>query len=484
MTPIKVLGVSVTAVLPELVLGVGGLVVLMFGAALRKRAAGVLAALSLLVLLGAAVSTIPLIGESRYAFDDTVALDGFAIFFKIVLIAAAMVTVLASHRFLDAEDAPATEFYGLVILATAGMSLMAAATDLIVVFLALETFSLALYVMAAFRRARLDSQEAALKYFLTGSFSSAFFLFGIALMYGATRSTRFPAIAKALADGTAEPTLALVGAGLLLVGLAFKVAAVPFHMWTPDAYQGAPAPVAGFMAGCSKAAGFAVLLRLFAGVMGTHIDYKPVMAAIAVASMLIGSFVAIAQANVKRMLAYSAIAHTGFLLLGVIAQSSQGRTGSLFYLAVYGFTIIGAFAIVYALARPGEGRVNLEDYRGLWSRQPFLAVCFAILLVSLAGIPPTGGFWAKFQVFTAAVGAGQVSLAVIGVLTSAVAAFFYLRLIVLMFLEEKEDWDGQLEPSTAPGLGMAILVAAALVLLLGVLPDPLLDFAQRATLVR
>ncbi|MGH2812045.1 MAG: NADH-quinone oxidoreductase subunit N, partial [Actinomycetota bacterium] len=393
-------GVSLAAILPEIILAAGGLAVLLIGSGLKTKRPELLALLTVLVLAASGVAA-ALAGAapSRLTYGGTVMLDGFATFFKVVLASVAAVGALASHHFLSSEDAPSTEYFGLMIFATLGMMLMASAADLILVFVALETFSLALYVMAGFRRGRLDSQEGALKYFLTGSFSSAFFLYGIALTYGAVGTTRFEGLAAA--EG-ADQRLLLAGLALLLVGLAFKVAAVPFHMWTPDAYQGSPAPVAGFMAAGSKIAGFAVLLRLLvATVPALAAAWRPVLAVLAVATMVVGGVVAVAQTNVKRMLAYSSIAHTGFLLTGVAAANARGVSGSLFYLAVYAFVILGAFAVVYAVARPGEDRVDLEDYRGLWSRRPFLAGMLALLLVSLAGVPPASGFWAKFEVFSA-----------------------------------------------------------------------------------
>jgi NADH-quinone oxidoreductase subunit N len=476
-------GVSLLAIGPEMVLGVGGLGVLIWAAGFRSRRPHLVAAASLFVLAAAAGAALLGVGRQFLAFDDTVALDGFATFFKLVLVAVASVAVLASLHFLDAERAPAPEFYGLMILATAGMMLMASATDLILVFLALETFSLAFYVLAAYRR-RLDSQEGSLKYFLTGSFSSAFFLYGVALIYGGTGTTRLVAIAEALSLGAVlDQTLLASGVALVLVGLSFKVAAVPFHMWTPDAYQGSPAPVSGFMAAGSKIAGFAVLLRVMVATFPSMAsDWRPVVAALAVLTMAFGGVVAIAQANVKRMLAYSSIAHSGFLLVGVASANPRGISGSLFYLATYAITILGAFAVVYAVGRPGEDRVNLDGYRGLWSTQPFLAGILALLLISLAGVPPTAGFWAKFEIFSAAWDAGQPLLVVIGVLASAIAAFFYLRVIVLMFLEEPREWVGR-SPPTAPGVGAALVAAAAVVVAFGVLPTPLIELARGSRLV-
>lgn len=476
-------GVNLVAILPESVLAAGGLLILVAGAGLGRRHRALITAASIVIFAAAAAAAIPGAGKSVLAYDSTVALDGFATFFKIVLAAVGGLGLLASYHFLDAEGGPATEYCGLMLLSTAGMMLMASATDLILIFLALETFSLGFYVMAAYRRGRLDSQEAALKYFLTGSFSSAFFLYGIALIYGGTGTTRLFGIASRLEPDALEGLLVPAGLALVVVGLAFKVAAVPFHMWTPDAYEGAPAPVSGFMAAGSKIAGFAVLLRVMVATFPSIAEnWQPIVAGLAVVTMIVGTVVAVAQTNVKRMLAYSSIAHSGFLLLGVAAGNARGVSGSIFYLAVYAVVIIGAFAVAYAVGRPGEEHVHLDDYRGLWSRRPFLAGVFALLLVSLAGIPPTAGFWAKVEVFSAAASAGFVPLVVIAFLASAVAAFFYLRVIALMFLEETAEWGAQ-PVSTAPTLGLALLVTSAVVVVVGIIPTPLLDFARQSTLV-
>lgn len=479
---LQVKGVSLVAVAPEIVVSVGGLLLLILGAALKKNRPGLLAGFALFILAGAGAATVLGVGESSLVFDSTVARDGFSAFFKLVLIGICAVAVLASYNFLESESAPATEFYGLMILSTAGMMLMTSAADLILVFVALETFSLALYVLAAFRRGRLDSQEGALKYFLTGSFSSAFFLYGIALIYGGTGTTRLAGISEVVSTG-AGGALVPAGLALLLVGLGFKVAAVPFHMWTPDAYDGSPAPVAGFMASGSKVAGFAVLLRVLVTAFPAMADgWRPLVAAIAILTMVVGTLIAIAQTNVKRMLAYSSIAHSGFILTAVAASNARGISGSLFYLAAYTFVILGAFAVVYAVGHPGEPRIHLDDYRGLLSKQPFAAAVLALLLISLAGIPPTAGFWAKVEVFSAAWSEGLYAAVVVGVLASAAAAFFYLRMIALMVLEEPREWVGHKE-ATAPAIGAALLVASAVVVVIGVLPTPLLDFARDSTLV-
>ena len=475
-------GANLRAVAPEGILAAGGMVLLVAGAGFRRQRPGFLALATLIVLALAGAAALLGVGRSQGAFDNRIALDGFATFFKVLLVAAAAVAVATAYAYLRQEEAPQPELFALVLFSTAGMMLMASAADLLVIFLALETFSLAFYVLSAFRRNRRDSQEASLKYFLTGSFASAFLLYGIALTYGALGTTRLPGLGALPAGSVPARGLLPVGLALVLVGLAFKASVVPFHMWTPDVYQGAPAPLVGFMAAGAKIAAYAAALRvLISGFPMLQAQWRPAVVAVALLTMVLGSVVAVVQSNVKRMLAYSAIAHSGYLLVGLAAGTPQGVSASVFYLAAYSFTILGAFAVVYAVGGPGEQRVTVEDYRGLASRRPWLAVALALMLISLAGIPPTIGFWAKFEVFGAGVAAGLTPLVVVGVLTSAIAAFFYLRLVGVMFLDESEQWATDVRERTAPGLGVAVVVASLAVAMVGLMPQPLLDLARHAT---
>ena len=472
------------AVGPEIILAGGAMAILVVGASFTKKRPGALAGMSLVLLAAAAVVALLGIGHTQGAFDNRIALDGFAIFFKVLLVGVAAVGIAASYGYLKDENGPQPEFYALVLFATAGMMLMASAGDLIVVFVALETFSLSFYVLAAFRRNRRDSQEASFKYFLTGSFSSAFLLYGIALTYGALGTTRL--IGLGALPSLPNKGLLPAGLALVIVGLAFKVAAVPFHMWTPDAYDGAPAPISGFLAAGSKIAGYAVLLRLLTSAFPLlHAEWRPAVIALAVVTMAVGSILAVVQTNVKRMLAYSSIAHSGFLLIGVAAATPRGVSSSLFYLVAYAFTVLGAFAVVYAIGGTGEEHIRLDDYRGLARRRPWIAVALTLLLLSLAGIPPTLGFWAKFEVFGAGISAGLTPAVVVGVLSSAIAAFFYLRLVGMMFLEEVPGEEGGWAPAPASGslsaLGLSVGVASLAVLVVGLAPEWLLNLAQKAT---
>ena len=427
-------------------------------------------------------------GQTELQLGNMIALDGFSTFLKIALATFATLTIWLARDYLDREGIAEAEFYVLVLFATAGMMLMAAAADLIVVFLALETFSLALYVLVGFRRRSAASQESALKYFLLGSFSSAFFLLGIALAYGAAGTTTYYAgdtardsIARFLASTpTNEVGLMVVAAGFLIVGLAFKVAAVPFHMWTPDAYQGAPSPVTGFMAAASKVAGFAAALRLLDAVLfPLRWDWRPLVIGIAILTMFVGSILAVVQEDLKRMLAYSSIAHAGFILTGIVAANDHGVSGSLFYLATYGITVLGAFAVIAVLSGRDEKRVRLTDYRGLFYEHPLLCASLTLFILSLAGVPITAGFVGKLVVFGAAVQAGYAWLAVAGVLASAIAAFFYLRVLVVMYMQESDEERDLVQ--AGPLANGVIAFAAASTIIFGLLWGPLVQAAEQAT---
>ena len=419
-------------------------------------------------------------GELR-GFRGMVVLDPFALFFNIVIGYATGLVILLSMDYIRREGQEAGEFYILVLLSSLGMMLMASAGDLIIVFLGLETMSIALYVLTGFFRHRLEAGEASMKYFLIGAFASAFFLYGIALIFGATGSTNLDRIANAVAAGAGRDPMLAIGFGLLLVGFGFKISAVPFHMWAPDAYEGAPTSITAFIATGSKAAAFASLLRvLLTALRGAPLDWPMLMWGMAAITMTVGNVVALAQQNLKRMLAYSSIAHVGYMLVGVVAGGSLGNGAVLFYLLVYTFTTAGAFGAILLLERNGREAVQLADYGGLATRHPVLAVALSVFLLSLIGIPPTAGFVGKFYLFGAAVKSGYVWLAVIGVLNSAVAAYYYLRLIVFMYMREPEGAPTVMAPSFSGAL--ALVVALWGVVQLGVAPGPLFDLAQAAVI--
>jgi NADH-quinone oxidoreductase subunit N len=387
------------------------------------------------------------------------------------------------ERLLTERGVQQTEVYPLALFSVGGMLMFVSSTDLLTMFIALEVLSFPLYLLVGMaRRKRLLSQEAALKYFLLGAYSSAFFLFGSALVYGYAASLDFGEIAEALGASTQSDALVIGGIALITVGLLFKIGAVPFHQWTPDVYQGAPTVVTGFMAACTKVAAFGALLRiLYVAFGGLRFDWRPMMYVIAIITMFVGVVLALTQTDIKRMLAYSSIAHAGFILTGVVALSEEGTSAVLFYLVTYGFATIGAFGIV-TLVRDGAGEAtHLSQWRGLAKRSPVVASMFAIFLLALAGIPLTSGFTGKFAVFSAASGGGATLVVIAGVLASAIAAFFYVRVIVLMFFNEPaEDGPSVAVPSVATAGALAFCIGITLVL--GVLPELGLNLAQNAAL--
>ena len=422
----------------------------------------------------------------RFAFANMIAVDGFAIFFFVVVCISIALAALVADSYLRREGLDGPEFYVLVLLSGAGGMLMAAANDLIVIFLGLETLSIALFVLAGFHRRRTESSEAAIKYFVLSAFSSAFLLYGIALTYGATGTTNLAGIAQWLAANIAITNgVLLAGLALLLVGFGFKVAAVPFHTWTPDVYQGSPTPVTAFMAGASKAAGFAALLRVFFSTFGVlSVDWKPLVWALAVASLVVGSVLAVVQNDVKRMLAYSSISHAGYVLVGLQAASDRGIAGALFYLLAYTFMVMGSFGIATLVGGRGDAEHQLEAYRGLSSRRPALALGFAVLLMAQAGVPFTSGFLAKFYVISAAAESGSYALALVAMLAAVVAAFFYLRVILVMFSPLREGADGTALPVPFSA-ALALVSAVAFTLIAGfpITSGTFFEFARRATLL-
>jgi NADH-quinone oxidoreductase subunit N len=396
--------------------------------------------------------------------------DKYALFFDLLFCFASILAVLMAVDFLTTTSVRGGEYYSLVLFATSGMITMAGATDLIVIFLGLEVMSIAVYVLAGVWRQDVRSNEAALKYFLLGAFATGFLLFGIALVYGATASTRLDAIAAHVSRRGGEgQEMLMLGIGLLIVGFGFKVAAVPFHGWTPDVYEGAPTSVTALMAVGVKAAAFSAFARLFLETFAaTRADWNSVLWWLAVATMTVGNLLAITQSNIKRMLAYSSIAHAGYLLVAMVAGGRQGGPALLFYLLAYAAMNLGAFAVVIALGRTGEANEEIERYAGIGFRRPLLAMAMAAFMLSLAGVPPLVGFAGKFYVFRAAVESGYVGLAVIGVLNSVVSAYYYIWVIVMMYMRE-----GDLEPSSLaqrPYLATTIGISLAATVLLGIFP--------------
>ncbi len=427
-------------------------------------------------LVGAAISTWLLWDRQATSFG-VVAADNFGLFVTGTLVVVGLLSLGISVPTLDRERLPRGEYYALLLFALAGMMLMATATDLLVIFLALEVLSLAVYVLTGIRRQSAAGTEAAFKYFLLGAFSSAFFLYGIALVYGLTGSTRLDKVGTLMAAQALTPApLQLAAVGLLLVGFAFKVSAVPFHMWTPDAYEGAPPAVTGFMSTGVKAAAFAAFARVFLSALEPlRDDWRPLVWGLAALTMVVGTVVGLAQTNVKRMLAYSSIAHGGYLLVALVSANDIGKGAMLFYLLTYAVTNLGAFGVIAALESNDRANDQVSDYAGLWRRQPALAALMTIFLLSLGGFPPLGGFIAKWYVFSAALTAGYTWLAIIGVLTSVVSVVFYLRIIVMMYMTDGDDLPAiDVVPNPT---AVALLASAALLFYLGILPARVLEWA-------
>jgi NADH-quinone oxidoreductase subunit N len=432
--------------------------------------------LGIVGLLGAGAAALLLWGRNATSFG-VVAADNFGLFVTLVLVLIGVLSIAISGPGIDRESLPGGEYYALMLFGIAGMILMATATDLLLIFLALEVLSLAVYVLTGIRRASALSSEAALKYFLLGAFSSAFFLYGIAFAYGLTGSTRLDRIGSLMAAQAMSPTpMAYFAVGLLLVGFGFKVAAVPFHMWTPDAYEGAPTAVTGFMSTGVKAAAFAAFVRVFLSAFEPlRSDWSGVLWIVAAATMIVGTVVGVAQSNVKRMLAYSSIGHGGYLLTALLSANDLGKGAVLFYLLTYAITNLGAFGVMAVLDTGRRANDRVADYAGLWNERPALAALMTVFLLSLGGFPPLAGFIAKWYVFSAAITAGYNGLAIIGVLTSVVSVFFYLRIVVMMYMTPREA--GEALPATPPFAGAALVVSAALLFYLGILPTRVLDWA-------
>jgi NADH-quinone oxidoreductase subunit N len=494
--PFEAPHVELTGIAPEIALSVAALVLLVLHAFVEDRWGELY--LPALATVGLGVALFLALGSwgdpAELQLNGMIAADPFAAYVKVALAIFGIIGVWLGREYLR-ENLEQSEFYGLLLFAVAGMMLMASAANLIVIFLALEMFSFALYVLVAFNKRSLASQESAMKYFLLGAFSSAFLLLGIALAYGAVGSTALydMGAGEDLQRGivgflsstpAANHGLLIAASGFILVGLGFKIAAVPFHMWTPDAYQGAPTPVTGFMAAGTKLAAFAAMLRVMdAALFQLRADWRPIAIAIAVVTMVVGSILAVVQEDVKRLLAYSSIAHAGFILTGVIAANDDGVSGSLFYLAVYGATVLGAFAVVQVLGGPSERRSNLSDYRGLFHERPLIAAALALFMLSLAGVPLTSGFVGKLLVFGSVVEAGFSWVAVVGVIASVIAAFVYLRMLVIMFMEEPEEAAGFRETEVPVSGAVVIGFAALATVYLGILWGPLIDAAIKSTFV-
>ena len=467
---------------PYMILSVWACVLLLLDLFIPKERKSITASLSALGLGITLLFTLSQIGSEGTAFNSMVALDGFSVFVNALLLISGLLGVALAYGYVKRMGLERGEYYTLLLFSVTGMMLMAQATDLIIVFLALELLSIPLYVLAAFARPKIESEEAGMKYFLLGAFSTGFVVYGIALIFGATQSTSLAAIVAAASNGTSS-LLLTIGAALILIGFGFKVAAVPFHMWTPDVYQGAPTAVTAFMSSGAKIAGFAALLRVFATAFPSiSVDMTDILWVLAALTMIVGNVVAISQSDIKRLLAYSSIAHAGYILMAFVPYGNPevrdvSIAAGLFYLVSYAVTNFGAWGVVIALEKSEGKGLNIEDYAGLSKKHPALALAMTVFMLSLIGLPPTIGLVGKFYLFRAVIAGGFTWLAIIGVLTSLISAYYYLRVVVTMYMK-----DGEPSAERETWLDMTTAVTALVTVIVSFVPQFLFAWASSAVL--
>jgi NADH-quinone oxidoreductase subunit N len=476
---------NILSILPILILAGFGMVVLLLDV-LSSRRLGEKSLLAYVSLIGIVTATIFARNPTRttlFSFNESFTIDNYSLFFNFIFLLSTGLTILISHNYIKREEINHGEYYALLMFSTIGMMLMAAGADLLNIYIGLEVMSISIYILAGFKRSKLISNEASLKYFLLGAFAAGFLLYGISIIYGTTGTINLKQIASFIAGkgGISDPLL-LMGMGLIIIGLGFKVASVPFHAWVPDVYEGAPMSIMAFMSVGPKAAGFAAFLRIFTTAFGTtHYEWQKIIFILAILTMTIGNIVAIAQTNIKRMLAYSSIAHAGYLLIAMVAANNMGVPATLFYILAYTFMNIGAFAIVIVLSHKGDEFIQINDYAGLGFKHPLLAIAMTIFMLSMAGIPPMAGFVGKFYIFSAAIKSGYVGLAVIGVINSVISVYYYLRITVIMYMKESTS---EFAPLTlSPLIVAAIVISVIGTLQLGIFPSKVMEIAQQATLM-
>lgn len=465
--------------LPEIILTIAGTLLLVLEAFKKDDdSRSVISTLAAIAIGVAMYGTVVAYQNPGTGFSGMIVSDGFAAFFRLVVLGVGLLTILCSTAYLEREKSSTGEFYVLLLFSLAGQCLMAAANELIMVFIGLEVSSIASYILAGYVRDDKRGNESALKYFLLGSFATAFLLYGVAWVYGMTGSTNLLEIRAALEKGVPSITMVSGAVALMLVGFAFKISAAPFQVWAPDVYQGAPAPVSGFLSAGPKAVAFAVMIRVFQTAFESLTPrWEPVLWVMALATMMVGNFAALWQSNIKRMLGYSSIAHAGYVLVAVTTHSVTGTAAAMFYLAAYGLMNYGAFAIVTHVAGKDEQKVTLDDLKGLSQRQPAVAALLTIFLLSLIGVPLTAGFFGKFYIFKAAIDSHMVWLTALGLLNSAVAAYYYLRVLVVMYMHDPETTEAAAE--IPGGLRITMWLTAAATLVLGIFPGLVLDFATQ-----
>ena len=465
---------DLTPMMPELVMTALALAVLLLDLVIKKKEV-----LALISMAGVAFASLTLFAPPGITFGTMYIADGYSTFFKIIFFINVILTVLISIKYIAIERVNNGEYYSLILFSTIGMMIMASAGDLIVLYLGLELMALSTYVLAGFIRHDMKSNEAALKYFLLGAFSSAFLLYGISLIYGLTGTTDLKAIAAFISErGLTDNFSLLLSVIFFIVAFGFKIAAAPFHMWAPDVYEGAPTSITAFMSVGPKAAGFAVLGRVFmVAFVSVKVDWAMILIPLAILTMAIGNIVALSQTNIKRMLAYSSIAHAGYALLGIITANNDGLASMMNYLMIYAFMNIGAFAVIIMLRSEGFKGDNISDYEGLAKTHPLAALLMLIFMFSLTGIPPTAGFIGKLYIFMSAINAGYTWLVVVAVIFSAISAYFYLRIIMYMYMREPKT---TVTLTTSFSNGVALAVTAVAVLAIGIMPAPLLELAKAA----
>jgi len=481
METIVIPAINMAVIAPEVILSLFAMALLLINVFVKGENKGYLGYLSIVGIVVSFFSLISGWGCPTEAFSGTIIQDNFAIFFKGIFLISAAMSILITDKYLEREECNQGEIYPLILFATVGMMLMAAGTDLMTIFLGLEVLSVSLYILAGFNRGSIKSNEAGLKYFLLGAFSTGFLLYGMALTYGATGTTKISKIAAVIAQTGIGTSSIMLLAGMLLMatGFAFKIAAAPFHMWTPDVYEGAPTPMTAFMSVGPKAAGFAAFLRVFlVALPALKPEWTWLVWGLAVLTMTVGNITALYQQNIKRMLAYSSIAHAGYVLVGFTAGNAVGTAGILFYMLSYAFMNIGAFAIIILVGKKGEENNNVSDYAGFGYKHPILGIAMCIFLFSLAGIPPAAGFIGKFYLFSGAIQAGYIWLAIIGVLNSAASVYYYLRVMVFMYFKDPTEEFAWVK--LTPAFVICLLIAVAGVLIPGVLPGVFLELAQKA----
>jgi NADH-quinone oxidoreductase subunit N len=464
--------------LPELILIICGTILMVLTPLVKSRPTSLFGNISLLAIFAAIAGAVYSFTDPGMAFNDMLIVDGFATFFRVLVLAVGAMTVLSSYRFLSRDETEPGEFHALILFSLSGQCLMVSANSLIMIFIGLEISSIATYILCGYLRDDKRANESALKYFLLGSFATAFFLYGVAIIYGATANTNLSAIRQVLGGANAPP-VAMVGIAmaLMFVGLCFKVSGAPFQIWAPDVYQGAPTPVTAFMSTGPKAAAFAIFLRIFLTAFQANSDvWEPLVWICALLSMTIGNCGALLQSNVKRMMAYSSIAHAGYVLVALAARSEIGTSAAMFYLAAYAFMNIGVFAVIAHISGKGERHLSIKDFSGLASKQPMTAALLTILMLSLIGVPLTGGFFGKFYIFKAALQSNLVWLTVLGLINSAIASYYYLHILVVMYMNEPGEATKDLEPMPLP-LKAALLIPVLGTLVLGIYPTALLTFA-------